>query len=100
MATWERGAAAAIVGLAVFQLCSLWRESAPSLSELRDSVPGDATHQTLQDADFTVGSLAAIAGVSMAVLTKDYTVLILLLASYGALTLWYHAVLNRNPPTL
>ena len=96
MATWERGAAAAVVGLACIQLWQAWDGKAPTLDELSTAVPGDHTHQQLQDATLTVGSLALLVGVSMAILTKDMTVLILMIASYGSLVLWYYAVLNRK----
>ena len=94
---WEPAAAAAVTGLACYELWNAWNSNAPTLRELGSAVQGDDTHQQLHDADLTVGSLALIVGVSMAVLTKDLTVLILMIFSFGALTLWYHAVLNRNP---
>jgi hypothetical protein len=97
MKQWEPQAAAAVVGLAAFELWKAWGDNAPSLSELRKAEPGDiATTQRLMDAKLTVGSLAVIIGVAFLVLTRDVTVLILLLAIFAALA-WFHgSTLNSD----
>jgi hypothetical protein len=95
---WEPSSAAAIVGLAVLSVCTLYKENAPSLSDLRDaSSDGGPTHQHLQDADLTVGALGLITGLAMAWLTRDPTALLLIVVALGAYMLGFHAVLNRNP---
>jgi len=98
MKQWEPQAAAAIVGLAAFELWKAWGNNAPSLAELRKAAPGDiATTQQLSDANITVGSLALIIGVAFLILTRDFTVLLLLLAIFFALS-WFHgATLNSDP---
>lgn len=97
MKTWETQAAAAVVGLAVFEFWKAWRDNAPSLSEVRSAEPGDvSTRQRLLDADITVGSLALIIGVTFAVLTKDVTVLIILLVIFGALSFFHHWTLDAE----
>lgn len=95
---WQIGDATAIAGLAVISLCTLYKDNAPSLAELRDAgADGGPTHQQLSDADFSVGSIAVISGVAMAWLTKDLTALILICVALGSYMLWFHAILNRNP---
>jgi hypothetical protein len=95
---WEPQAAAAVVGLAAFELWKAWGDNAPSLSELRKAAPGDiGTAQRLSDANITVGSLALIIGVAFLILTRDFTVLLLLLAIFAALS-WFHgSTLNSDP---
>jgi hypothetical protein len=98
MTAWEPSNAAAIVGLAVLSICTLYKENAPSLGDLRDATPnGGATHQHLQDADLTVGALGVITGLAMAWLTKDPTALLLIIVALGSYMLGFHAVLNRTP---
>ncbi len=94
MAKWEPGAAATVVGLASFQLYQAWNQNAPSLAECRSAEPGDITvKQKLVDADLTVGSVAIIVGVALAILTRDPTALILLMVIFGTLSLWSNQVL-------
>jgi len=95
MKTFDTQAAAAIVGLASYQLWQAWRDNAPTLHDVRSAQPGDiSTKQRLLDAEITVGSLAVIIGLSFTVLTKDATVLVLLLGVFGALAFFHHWVLE------
>lgn len=95
MKTFEPQAAAAIVGLASYQLWQAWRDNAPTLHDVRSAAPGDiSTKQRLLDAEITVGSLAVIIGLSFTALTRDPTVLLLLLAIFGALAFFHHWVLD------
>lgn len=95
---WEPTAAAAVIALATYNLWQAWQGTAPSLAELREHTPGNITaRQQLMDADLTVGSLALIVGIAMAIYTRDYSILILMVFSFGALSLWYHAVLASRP---
>lgn len=93
---WQPDTAAALVGLAVFQLLALYKDTAPSLAALRDGGPGDPTHQQLTDADYTVGSIAIIVSLGMAWLTKDWTALLLITFAFGSYVIWYHGILNRS----
>jgi hypothetical protein len=93
MLNGDQDLAIAVVGLGIFSVASLWSSVAPSLGDLRDCHPGDlATH--MRDADVIVGFVALMAGITIAVLTKDITAMIMILVTYGALSLYYHAVLN------
>lgn len=93
--TWEPAAAAAVVGLACYQLAQSYTDRAPSLHDLGKAVRGDSTHQQLLDTDLTIGSIALVVGVAMTVLTKDITAMLLMLFTFGILSLWHHAILNR-----
>ena len=99
---WEPAAAATVIALVTFSLWQAWQGVAPGLSELRETSKGGtdwaAAHTKLKDADLTVGSLALIVGTSMAVMTKNFTVILILICSFGALSLWYHSVLNAPTP--
>lgn len=103
MAKWEPGAAAGIIGLAAFQLVQTWNANAPQLSEVR-ATPNDKAHPDraematrLKDADFMVGGLAVILGTTYLVLTHDTTAMFIMIGTWGAMSLWYHAVLNALP---
>ena len=90
-------AATAVVGLAAFELWKAWGNNAPALSTVRSAPPGDITvRQQLMDADITVGSLAVIIGVAMAILTKDMTALIILMVVFGALSFFHHWVMDAE----
>lgn len=99
----EPAAAATVIGLATFQLWNTWHDVAPSLSDLRGTShnPADrenvSARQRLYDADIIVGALALTVGVSMAVIAKDLTALIVLITMFGLLALWYHSVLASQP---
>lgn len=98
MAKYEPQAAAAVVGLAAFELWKVWGNNAPSLSQVRAAPPGDDTiRQQLMDADITVGSLALIIGGTFAVLTRDMTALIIMLVMFGLLSFFHHWVLAADP---
>jgi hypothetical protein len=103
MAYESGAAAAAIVGLATFQIWSAWKDSAPSLAELRSAtnsqseVENTAMRQKLSDAVLTVGSLALIVGIAMGVFTKRIDTLILLGCTLGILAVWYYSILASEP---
>lgn len=88
------GLAIAVAGVAVFSLAELWQRTAPQLADLRGHTPGSIdAKQRLVDADVVVGIVALLGGTFIAVVTKDVTALILILITYGALSLYYHATL-------
>lgn len=90
-------AATAVVGLAAFELWKAWGYNAPALSAVRAAPADDITiRQQLMDADITVGSLAVIIGVAMAILTKDMTALIILMVVFGALSFFHHWVMDAE----
>lgn len=94
---YETSAAAAVIGLAGFQLLQLWGNTAPSLSDMRMSDPNDTEcRKQLQDADILVGSIATVLGVTFAIMTKDATALFVMLIIFGANSYWYHRTLNQR----
>lgn len=100
-ARYEPAVAAAVVGAAGWQLWSAWNTNAPSLADCRAAAPQDtdahlSVKQRLLDADLTVGSLALIIGVSFAILSRDPTVLLIMIVIFGTLSLWHHSVLNAD----
>lgn len=92
--------AVSVVSLAAFQLWQSWRDVAPSFAELRQNPHHDYDlKQRLLDADLSVGSMALLIGVALAVLTKDYTALVLMLVIFGSLSLWSHQILAAPAST-
>ena len=93
----EPGIAASVIGLAAFPLWQVYEASAPTLAEVRLAPPGDISmRQRMLDADITVGSLAVIVGAAFAVLTKDFTAMILMLVILGTLSFWRRATANAD----
>lgn len=98
MRKWEAEAAIAVVGLGAVELWKLWNTNAPSLSEVREAPPGDITvRQKLMDADVTVGSMALVIGVTLAVLTQDSTALIIMLVIFSSLSFLHHWIMAAEP---
>lgn len=103
MTTETNAAAAAIVGLATYQLWQAWNGSAPTLADLRSASQTKSDHdniamrQKLHDAVLTVGSLALIVGVAMGIYTKRADTLILLACTLGILATWYYSILASEP---
>jgi hypothetical protein len=95
---WEPATSAAVIGLVTYQIWGAWRDSAPSLQECRDAdlgTPGGrGIQQHLWDADLTVGSLAVMIGLTIAVLTRNATALVLILIMFGGLSFWHHDLLR------
>lgn len=90
----EPGIAASVIGLAAFQLWQAYENNAPTLADARLAPPGDISiRQRMLDADLTVGSLAVIIGGAYWIMTKDFTVLILMLAIFGTLSAWRRAII-------
>lgn len=95
----EQGAAVGIVGLAIVQAMSMYREAAPSLADIRNAPPGSQEmRQRLLDADIYGGIAVLIIGGAVSVLTRDW--LPLLLSSSGLLLLsaYHRSVCNSVPP--
>lgn len=91
----DDGLAVAVVGLGIFSVASLWSSIAPKLQDARGADGDDpGFHQQMRDADVIVGFVALMAGVTIAVLTHDMTAMLMILVTYGALSLYYHLVLS------
>jgi len=95
---WEDGLGVAVVGMAVFQIASLWQNTAPELADMRKAPQGDITmKQHLLDADITVGLVTVGASVAIAVMTHNITAMLLMLFTFGVLSWYYHQVLKAEP---
>lgn len=94
---YEPQAAAAVIGLAGFQLLQAWNANAPTLADVRAAPAGDVgIRQQLMDANFLVGGMAVILGTTFAVMTKDATALFVMLAVYGGTAVWYSMVCHAD----
>lgn len=98
MSRLEPTAASAVIGLAGFQLLQTWNANAPSLSEMRAATPENNTTRTqLRDADFMVGGMAIILGTTYSILTHDATGIVIMMAIFGGVSLWWHAIERAAP---
>lgn len=95
---WSKDVAAVVVGLAVFELWKAYTARAPQFTALSDAPRGGEVHQQLMDADMSVGSLAVVAAIAMFALTRDVSILVLIILSFGVISIWHHAILNRTQP--
>lgn len=86
--------ATGIIGLIVFQLWQAYDTAAPTLAEARAATPDDLNiRQRMMDADLSVGTLAVLIGVTYAVMTRDVSVLILMMVIFTALSLWRRSII-------
>ena len=90
----EPSAAAAVIGVGAFELCKLYTDAAPSVTECRAATTGTDTHQQLVDADMTVGPLALVIGGTMSLLIRDWSPLAIMLIVFGAISVLRHWMLN------
>jgi len=85
---------ASVLGFAAFGILNVWSQNAPRLADCRSADPGDlTTSQRLLDAELYVGGLAVILGLTFAWLSRDWTVLFVMLVIAGSTIAWYRAVL-------
>lgn len=97
MARYDAPVAVGVIGLAGFQLLEAWNKNAPTLADIRKAHPNDVTiRQHLMDADFMVGGLAILLGITFATITHDATALIIMLVMFGSISFWFHSVLNAE----
>jgi len=97
MSRFDATTTASVLGLAGFQLIQAWNSNAPSLKDLREASPDDiGVRQKLHDADFMVGGVAIILGVTFSILARDNTALYVMLVIFGSISLWHHSVLNAE----
>lgn len=95
----EQGAAVGIVGLAIVQAMSMYREAAPSLAEIRNSQPGaQDMRQRLLDADIYGGIAVLIIGGAVSVLTRDPLPIVLSSSGLVLLSAYHRSVCNSAPP--
>jgi len=87
-------AAASVLGFAAFGLLNVWTQNAPKLADCRGAAPSDVrVSQQLLDTELYVGGLAVILGLIFAWLSRDWTVLVVMLVIAGSTIGWYRAVL-------
>lgn len=95
----EIGTAQAVVGLSVVQVMTLWRDTAPKLSEVRDCPPGDwRMRQALMDADIFGGIAVVMIGGVATLLTRQLFPLLLAASGLLMISLYYRMVLNSADP--
>ncbi len=83
-----------VIATAAFGIWTAYENNAPTLQEVRAAEPGDIQfRQRLLDADLTVGTMAVVIGGTFVYITRDYTILLLMLATFGILSLWRHSIL-------
>jgi hypothetical protein len=101
--SFDNAAAVAVVGFATITVWESWQKTAPTLAELRGTSKDKsdannvAARQKLYDAELTIGSLVVIAGGSLAIVTKDYRIFALMVATFTLLAVWYHSILAGTP---
>jgi hypothetical protein len=86
--------AAAIVGMAIWEIAKTYNNNAPSLSSLRNAPFDTASRQQLLDADMMVGGLAFLAGVTGSWLAKSWIPLLVVVAAFAWMCCYHHMVLK------
>jgi hypothetical protein len=89
----ELGAAIGISAFGIYQMHSQYQSVAPKLSDLR-SADSDSlkNQQALMDADFLVGGMGLLAGLTASILSRSWIPLVTTVLAFAWLTYWYHAV--------
>lgn len=96
---WETGAAVGVVGLAVVQAMSMYREACPPLSEIRMAPVADyEMRQRLLDADIYGGIAVLIIGGAASVLTRSAVPVVLGSSGLLLLSVYHRSVLNSPSP--
>jgi hypothetical protein len=95
----ESTAAAALVGLALWELARTYEEHAPKLGELRN---GDRDslefRQRLLDADITVGGLALLVGGTASWLTRSWIPVVIVALGFAWISGLHHLVQGSYTP--
>lgn len=95
----EHTAAAALVGLALWELARTYRETAPDLGDLRNGNRDDVEHrQRLLDADITVGGLALLVGATASWLTQSWLPLAIVALGFAWISGLHHLVQGSKTP--
>jgi len=93
----NEGVAVAAVGVAVVETLRIYRETAPSLAEIRRAVPGDyIVRQLILDADMLGLIVVAAIGGGGAFLTRRFYPILLTGMTLVLISTYYRMVLNSS----
>lgn len=93
----EEGAAIAVISFAVLETFKLYRDTAPKLKDVRFADKDDwECAQQMLDADVLTGIVVVLMGLAGVVLMNKRYPLVFLLATWGAVSFYYHAV-RKSP---
>ena len=92
----ERALIAATLGFATIEILKMWRETAPSLKEVRANPNTIDFQQRFMDANYLCTGLAVLIGGTVAWMTKSWLPLLLSLGTLTYMAWWYRAVLNSD----
>jgi len=93
----NEGVALAALSLAVVEVFRIYRETAPSLAEIRRAKPGDyVMSQLILDADMLGAIVVAAIGGGAAYLTKKMYPLVLGVVALATISAYYRSVLRST----
>jgi len=93
----NEGAAAAALSVGVMEMLRVYRDTAPTLSEIRRAQPGDYVHrQLLLDADMLGLIVVVMVGGGAAYLMKKIYPLVFALLTLALISMYYRMVLNSS----
>lgn len=97
MTNMHEGVALAAVSVGVVEVLRLYRDTAPTLAEIREAPPGDyRTRQLVLDADMLGLIIVAVVGGGAAFLTKKFYPIALAGISLALMSGYYRSVLNSS----
>ena len=86
---------ASVAALVLFEIWKAYENNAPTISELRASLPGDTSmKQRLIDTDFSIGSIAIAVGILFSIKAKDPSIIYIILALLVSLSWWRYEILE------
>ena len=93
----SEGAAVAVISFAVLETFKIYRDTAPSLQDVRKASSDDWTVATqLLDADILTGIVVVLMGLAGVFLLNKKYPLVFLILTWAAVAYYYHAV-RRSP---
>lgn len=89
----EEGAAIAVLSFATIEVFRMYTTTAPKLTDVRKARKDDwHCAQALLDADVMTGLLVGVMGIGSAFLLRRGYPLVFLVATFAAISYYYHAV--------
>lgn len=94
----ETGAAAALIGIGIFQIHDVYCKHAGDLHDIRQmpSTSVDA-RQRVSDADVIAGGMAVLAGSAFSITTRKWYPIGIALIAFGLSSAYYHRAMQANP---